>query len=1333
MAEVKNLFLGAKMNKDLTPRLISNKEYIDARNAVIINSEGGDSGQLQNVPGNIIETDFGLTDKGLEIIGFYIDTTGDRLFCFITNWNDTSASGLDNFASDTKEIAGVTFVGSSHYICMYDVNTAQGSILVSGAFLNFSKTKPVLGINLLEDLLFFTDDRNQPRKIDIKKALETPGYYSNEDNISVAKYYPWQPPMLAANSSLGSLLDNSPMLVTEQPSQIDDGTYLGTFAQSAPGEGQQGQFAIYALNNEVIAATVYATNYPTYTTGTGYAAGQYVTITPSLIDETFPNPPGTGTANMNGNIKLEVRDGNLFKDSTMKDVTSEGLPGMQYWEISNVDNANKTFEIADLSFGPPNYGSLNNWIGTYITSNDTELSPETKITQVRSINFDYPFPPIAEDPPANIPNTRPGICRIYHNSTEPIPTNPPTPIKVLIGANPQYDDAFKGDSEYLSDKFVRFSYRFKYDNDEYSLAAPFTQAAFIPKQDGYFLDKQNDTGGGPDNINDDAAQSDEVNAVQSTIVSFMENKVNTVGIVITMPENVSTVSALPDDLHVKEIDILYKESDQVAIKVVNTITTEELRAITDTNRITYNYTSQAPIKTLPSNETSRASDKVPIRAKAQEVAGNRVMYGNYLVRTARPKTLGYSISLGEKAKLGQFGSYSEIEYPNHVLKQNRSYTLGVVLSDRYGRQSDVILSEFATGYNKYNVANTEFISRNGFRPNVYRGNSIKALWSKQIPSEISSPGYIGLYSSENPLGWYSYKLVVQQKEQEYYNVYLPSVLNNSPQTSTTISNSVAFITLFSDNINKVPRDLNEVGPNQVQFSSSERLFGRVTNSIYKSNQSNSFQFIPSTTPDKVVSIGLRDETGLDKKVDGVAYTKSPFYGMPDISAVGRNPLIGRISTQKTIGAIGGFPPATSTPSVPSDFPITFENTTLNVYETAPTRSEIDIFYETSTSGLISELNKDITFGDAGLTAVAVENWSFNLNESTEGGTTLNNINSSFIVKNYQDLDIQGVDGVTVTAKIVSVFSGNDVDITDSNLFELSANGTSGWVIKTSANATFVYTSNSSVNDRYKFTIEFAVAQSGVTEVLKSNVTVNASKSVLKNLPPISATGSNSVSTQQNITQYSFRMNSDLNRGNRITRSGTTIFWGTYDFQLPIEDSSGFIDTGLIFDFRNGAFSDLLYKEGLSVTIKSVYIKLPRLAGGFPWFYDDRKDASEYARLVPNPSPAAGSLKESLQINVDNVKVFNPTVTSLVQRTEYNYNFTTLMWEETKFPGLYTPNQNPQDPSVQTEYLITMRIVDAAYNSILTTPLSNEPVVVTNAGAGSKSIEDFSFILRVNNP
>ena len=47
-------------------------------------------------------------------------------------------------------------------------------------------------------------------------------------------------------------------------------------------------------------------------------------------------------------------------------------------------------------------------------------------------------------------------------------------------------------SDYLEDKFVRFSYRFRFDDNEYSLFAPFTQAAYIPKQDGFFLDGDED-------------------------------------------------------------------------------------------------------------------------------------------------------------------------------------------------------------------------------------------------------------------------------------------------------------------------------------------------------------------------------------------------------------------------------------------------------------------------------------------------------------------------------------------------------------------------------------------------------------------------------------------------------------------------------------------------------------------------------------------------------------------------------------------------------------------------------------------------------------------------
>ncbi len=43
--------------------------------------------------------------------------------------------------------------------------------------------------------------------------------------------------------------------------------------------------------------------------------------------------------------------------------------------------------------------------------------------------------------------------------------------------NPHYDPNFVGDPELLDDKFIRFSYRLKFKDGEYSLLAPFTQVA----------------------------------------------------------------------------------------------------------------------------------------------------------------------------------------------------------------------------------------------------------------------------------------------------------------------------------------------------------------------------------------------------------------------------------------------------------------------------------------------------------------------------------------------------------------------------------------------------------------------------------------------------------------------------------------------------------------------------------------------------------------------------------------------------------------------------------------------------------------------------------------
>jgi hypothetical protein len=177
-------------------------------------------------------------------------------------------------------------------------------------------------------------------------------------------------------------------------------------------------------------------------------------------------------------------------------------------------------------------------------------------------------------------------------------------------------------------------------------------------------------------------------------------------------------------------------------------------------------------------------------------------------------------------------------------------------------------------------------------------------------------------------------------------------------SSITDTKDLAFITLLGDNINKIPRDLNEVGPLQVQFNSSVNIFPRVHNINYVSTLGTNKQYSTTKTPDKVVLIGQRDDLGLDKSIEGQVYNTSPFFGMPNVpttsnSNKGSNYLIGQVATQDVVGSIGGF----TSPNV------SYERIRLNVYETEPVFSNIDIFYESGTNGVISELNNFITRGN----------------------------------------------------------------------------------------------------------------------------------------------------------------------------------------------------------------------------------------------------------------------------------------------------------------------------------------------------------------------------------
>ena len=84
MAELKKLFVGAKMDKDSDERFVAAGDYVDAFNIDILHSEGGDGGVVRNKQGNIlVDLDFGLVTP--KCVGIFKNTPTDCIYYFIVS------------------------------------------------------------------------------------------------------------------------------------------------------------------------------------------------------------------------------------------------------------------------------------------------------------------------------------------------------------------------------------------------------------------------------------------------------------------------------------------------------------------------------------------------------------------------------------------------------------------------------------------------------------------------------------------------------------------------------------------------------------------------------------------------------------------------------------------------------------------------------------------------------------------------------------------------------------------------------------------------------------------------------------------------------------------------------------------------------------------------------------------------------------------------------------------------------------------------------------------------------------------------------------------------
>lgn len=1029
MAEIKNTFLKGKMNQDLDSRIVPNGEYREARNLSISRSEGSTVGEFENILGNTAISS--LTAIGApattEIIGKFIDENSSMAYFMATDWNP----GDESRAPGTAKC----------YIVSVDLSSTNPPlILVQGNFLNFNQGYIITGINLIENQLFWTDNLNQPRKINVSLATSNSSHYTTEDQISVAKYAPFEPilAMERVQTTLNGDVTASATIVVADSTGIKVGDIVTDKVK---------------LGAQQILELVTVIGIPAVNTLTLSTPVTIIDTTP--LDFSRPSMTNKNRLFMPNHSSgaVTIAGGGTPNPITAAYTISGIGTDLEFLYSGN----NGIPKVGDLVSGPG--------IPTDTRVSFVEVVDNDAATQKQSISIKLNKETTTADSDV-----------------------------ISISDNPDYDANWKGDENFLEDKFVRFSYRFKFEDNEYSLMAPFSQPMFIPKQYSQF-------GGGVLSPTEDMDD-----AYKSTIIAWFENNIN--NILLRVPVMASTAAGLTSSFKITDIDILYKESDALAVKVLETVEManpaptfssiefhDAIHGINTKYFLDYDYSSTKPYKTLPNNQVTRVSDKVPVRALAQEVIGNRIVYGNYLDRHTGPNSIAFSANASNKSI--KFDNYTQ--FPKHQLKQNRTYQVGFVLSDRYGRQSDVILSSYdnipgisgSTVFNPYNN-----LAEQTATPILdWLGDALVITLNEAVQSTYNpATGTPGIYSINNPLGWFSYKIVVKQTEQEYYNVYLPGFVNGYPVIENNERNKSFFTTLLGDNVNKIPRNLKEVGPNDRDYGSDEGLYIRVNNPLidnktgatYPKTKAWNAQYYPAGIEQEVIQIAtVRDmeiqaipfkpltpiagEYGESAILQTYNYFTSgdPTSGIENVNEVpeptGRipwgktgpdaslysadsNPFVMKGNQSENINnPIGAYVTTFSVNTPPSPPTAVYSMVPfLSVAETEPVESLLDIFWETSLSGNLAELNALVDSQYGGLTSS-----NFVAADFFENAT-----NPTIVGLPFQFLDGAGtaINASLINIDSISIIDGNNTSI-PSNTFTITQNGTS-FEIKT--NTTFFY-------------------------------------------------------------------------------------------------------------------------------------------------------------------------------------------------------------------------------------------------------------------------------------
>ena len=485
MPEIKNNFSSGKMDKDLDERLVPNGQYRDAMNVQVSTSEDSEVGTVQNILGNEIirpsiynyDPNNNLFDERSIVVSSIADEKNDKLYYFLWTPN-------------------------TDYIIEYsekDVNPIPVLVDINKNVLKFRSDIIITGINIVGDMLFWTDNHSEPKKINITRCKKGTANWNshtkliNEDlygsvtslnllediqekHVTVIKKAPRKPLDMAVRSARSHEKIYTGIITVALDPDVTGGINLSSFTTWAQ-DPTPGRFDFNNLNteepNNVFAVTI----------DRGIdASGNVISLGPIGHTVSSATPGLTGWHNVQtwqpqGRIGVGTK---VVLKPYDNDGTPPGLPVTDY-VIKG--------EIIDAY---PNNSQLSTW--------STGV-----LVKVLAIDG-YP----------------------------PMPIDGATTLDYVIDL---YDETEK----LFEFKFPRFSYRYKFEDGEYSPFAPFTQVAFLPGSFDYHPRKGYNLG--------------------------MTNRASKIELWRTL------TSRIPKD--VTEIDILFKDEPSPNIYVVDTIRPNE--------------------------------------------------------------------------------------------------------------------------------------------------------------------------------------------------------------------------------------------------------------------------------------------------------------------------------------------------------------------------------------------------------------------------------------------------------------------------------------------------------------------------------------------------------------------------------------------------------------------------------------------------------------------------------------------------------------------------------------------------------------------------------------